>query len=167
MHPGLIRAIIILPGTVLVFVHALLLWLSRGTSLAPRLAQPSELQFWLGWLCLTVGIVLAIWTARLQLTIGRGTPAPWDPTTKLVVAGPYRHVRNPMITGAFFILLAEALLLHSWPIAIWLGIFVILNLIYMPLFEEKALEARFGSEYREYKAHVPRWLPRWRPWVKI
>ena len=84
----------------------------------------------------------------------------------LVVAGPYCHVRNPMIIGVFSILLAEALLLHSWPIAVWLGIFIILNLIYMPLFEEKALEARFGAEYREYKLHVPRWLPRWRPWVR-
>ena len=166
MRLSLIRSIILLPGMALVIIPGLLLWLSRGTASAPRLAHPSEPQFWLGWLSLVLGITLAVWTSHLQLSMGQGTPTPWDPTKKLVVAGPYSHVRNPMITGAFLILLGEANLLHSWTTAAWLGVFLVSNLIYLPLVEEKELEERFGGEYRDYKEHVPRWIPRLRPWQK-
>jgi protein-S-isoprenylcysteine O-methyltransferase Ste14 len=69
-----------------------------------------------------------------------------------------------MISGVMFILAGEALLLRSWLIAGWLLLFLIANLLYLPLFEEKGLEERFGQDYQEYKANVPRWLPRPRPW---
>jgi len=81
-----------------------------------------------------------------------------------VLRGPYRYVRNPMMIGVMLILLAEALLLQSWGIAIWFVVFLLLNLIYLPRVEEKGLEQRFGEDYRQYKAHVPRWIPRLTPW---
>ena len=163
---SLIRSIIILPGTVLVFVPGLILWFSRGTSFGAESASPSQIQFWIGLLSLIFGIILAIWTARLQLTIGEGTPAPWDPPKKLVIRGPYRYVRNPMITGVFLILLAESLLFQFWPVAIWMIVFFAANLIYLPLVEEKDLEKRFGQEYLLYKEAVPRWIPKLKPWVE-
>jgi protein-S-isoprenylcysteine O-methyltransferase Ste14 len=43
-------------------------------------------------------------------------------------------------------------------------VFFLANAIYFPLVEEKALESRFGDQYRVYKASVPRWIPRLRPW---
>lgn len=163
---SLIRSIIILPGTTLIFIPGLILWFSRGTSLAGGLASPTQLQFWPGLLSLFCGLTLAIWTVRLQLTFGKGTPAPWDPPRKLVVRGPYRYVRNPMITGAILILLAESLLFQSWPIAIWMMIFIAANLIYIPLVEERDLEIRFGRPYLQYKEGVPRWIPMLKPWVE-
>jgi hypothetical protein len=33
-----------------------------------------------------------------------------------------------------------------------------------PVIEEPMLVDRFGTDYREYRRHVPRLLPRWRPW---
>jgi protein-S-isoprenylcysteine O-methyltransferase Ste14 len=98
------------------------------------------------------------------MKFGDGTPAPWDPPQKLVIRGPYRHVRNPMITGVLLMLLAEALWFQSWPLALWMLIFFLGNFVYFPLVEEKGLEKRFGNDYREYKAHVPRWIPRLHPW---
>ena len=74
-------------------------------------------------------------------------------------------MRNPMITGVLLMLLAEALLFQSGPIAIWMGIFFIGNAVYFPLVEEKGLEKRFGHDYRTYKTHVPRSIPRLRPWI--
>jgi len=71
-----------------------------------------------------------------------------------------------MITGALLLLLAEALFFHSWPIAAWMILFFIANSIYFPLVEEKGLEKRFGGAYLKYKARVPRWIPRLRPWEK-
>jgi protein-S-isoprenylcysteine O-methyltransferase Ste14 len=163
---SLIRSIILLPGTTLIFIPGLILWITKDASFAASFASPSQLKFWLGILFLISGLILAVWTVKLQLSIGQGTPAPWDPPRKLVIRGPYRHLRNPMISGAILILLAEALLLQSWPIAIWMTIFMISNFAYIPLVEEKDLENRFGEPYLHYKDEVPPWIPKLRPWIQ-
>ena len=95
---------------------------------------------------------------------GEGTPAPWEPPRKLVVRGPYRHARNPMISSVLILIAAEALLFGSWPLLVWMGVFFLGNVVYFPLVEEKGLAERFGQAYREYKKNVPRWLPRRRGW---
>jgi len=116
-------------------------------------------------LLLCAGLALACWTVTLFMRFGQGTPAPWNPPRKLVVRGPYRYIRNPMITSVMFMLLAEALLYRSWPLAGWLIIFFLANAIYFPLVEEKGLSKRFGDAYLQYKAHVPRWFPRIASWT--
>ena len=80
------------------------------------------------------------------------------------MVGPYRHVRNPMISGVLFILLAEALFFGSLPILAWFTVFLVVNSTYIPLVEEPGLEKRFGEEYIRYKQHVPRWIPRLTPY---
>lgn len=165
MSKGLLRSIIILPGTTLVFVPAILLWISTNTPYAPQSVSPTSFLFWLGIGFAGVGIGLAVWTVRLLLNYGEGTPAPWDPTRKLVLQGPYLHVRNPMISGAILILLPEAILFSSWPILLWWFVFLIFNLFYIPLVEERNLAERFGEAYLLYKHNVPRWLPTIRPWT--
>ncbi len=42
--------------------------------------------------------------------------------------------------------------------------FLSLNFLLIPLFEEPQLARRFGERYREYCRHVPRFVPRLRPW---
>jgi len=93
------------------------------------------------------------------ILIGNGTIMPLDPTRKLVVAGDYRYVRNPMILSVITIEVGEALLFAS----IWLGLIALLffaiNHVYY-FSEEPGLEKRFGQEYLVYKNNVPRWFPR-------
>jgi protein-S-isoprenylcysteine O-methyltransferase Ste14 len=113
---------------------------------------------------IALGVTLIVWTLALFAKVGRGTLAPWDPTTRLVVRGPYRHARNPMITGALSLLLGEAALFGSTTLLLWFAGVLAVNAVYMPLVEEPGLERRFGSEYERYRAHVPRWIPRLRPW---
>jgi len=96
--------------------------------------------------------------------IGRGTLAPWDPTRRLVVVGPYRHSRNPMITAVGTMLAGEAMFFHSIRIGAWLLLFAAINQTYFLLLEEPGLAARFGEEYERYRRAVPRWLPRRRGW---
>lgn len=110
------------------------------------------------------GFSLFIYTVSLFRKIGKGTLAPWQPTQKLVVYGPYRYCRNPMITGVLFILIGESLIFHSTNIVVWSGIFFLINTTYFLLKEEPDLYKRFGDEYLEYKRNVPRWIPKVTPY---
>jgi protein-S-isoprenylcysteine O-methyltransferase Ste14 len=159
----LLKPILILPGTVLVFVPAVIL-ISTYKRFPPELIGLDRLLFWPSLVAAGIGLAMAFWTVSLLTKFGEGTPAPWDPPQKLVVRGPYRYVRNPMITSILFMLLAETLLLQSWPIFCWMVFFYLANAFYFPLLEERSLEKRFGKDYLEYKKHVPRWIPRLTPW---
>ena len=160
----LVKPILILPGTAVVVIPALILWAAGGTWYGAAALSVRDVTLWLGLAAAVPALGLMVWTMRLFVTHGEGTPAPWDPPRKFVIRGPYRYVRNPMIIGVVFMLGAEALAFASWPLAAWLAVFVIANAIYFPLSEEKALERRFGQPYLDYKANVPRWIPRLRPW---
>ena len=152
-----LRAIGLLPVTVTIVVPGLILW-RTGVELAPwPLAT-------LGVALIGVGLALVTWTVSLFARIGKGTLAPWDPTSRLVVVGPYRHVRNPMISGVLTVLLGEAALFGSLPLLVWFGAVFAVNAVYFPLVEEPGLRERFGEDYDAYRANVPRWLPRLRPW---
>jgi protein-S-isoprenylcysteine O-methyltransferase Ste14 len=118
----------------------------------------------LGVMIGSAGLVLFFYTVVLFKNVGKGTLAPWSEKQKLVVAGPYRYCRNPMISGVLFILIGEALFLHSQAILIWAGIFFFINTIYFVVSEEPNLEEKFGEEYKKYKQHVPRWIPRIKPY---
>lgn len=165
MSWSLLRTIIILPGTALVFVPGLIVWATMDPETGLAVAGLSDVDFWIGLAGGLAGLGLALWTVRLFAVQGEGTPAPWDPPQKLVVAGPYRHVRNPMITSVLLMLFGEALIFQSSPIAAWLIVFFVVNGVYFPLSEEKGLERRFGEDYRRYRENVPRWLPRIKPWT--
>jgi protein-S-isoprenylcysteine O-methyltransferase Ste14 len=136
------KAIFVLPGTGVVLIPAVLLWISQTTRFAADLSGPRQIPFWFGLCIAVLGLILQIWTISLFAKRGRGTLAPWEPPKRLVVEGPYRHVRNPMITGVLLILLGEALVFQSWPIAAWMVIFFIINAIYFPLVEEKISKKR-------------------------
>jgi protein-S-isoprenylcysteine O-methyltransferase Ste14 len=164
-----VRAILLLPGLVAVAVPAIVIWRLRGTTggttvgwgLPDGLAVLSVL---LGIGLIVFGLALVAWTVRLFVTVGHGTLAPWDATTKLVVRGPYRHVRHPMIGGVGCVLAGETALAGSVPLLYWLGAFVAANAVYLPLVEEPGLRRRFGKDYDVYRAHVPGVIPRLRPW---
>jgi protein-S-isoprenylcysteine O-methyltransferase Ste14 len=147
----------LLPFTVAVVVPGILLW-RNGADLG---AWPLALA---GLVLVALGLALVAWTVALFARIGRGTLAPWDPTSRLVVAGPYRHVRNPMISGVLAVLLGEAAVFASVPLLLWFAAVFLVNAVYFPLVEEPGLRRRFGDEYEAYRVSVPRWIPRRRPW---
>ena len=164
MNRGMIKAIIILPGMVLVFIPAIILLIAKDSNFHHNITTPDQIRFWLALFIAVFGLIFSVWTVKLFRKVGEGTPAPWDPPKKMVIRGPYRHVRNPMITSVLIILFAEAIFFQSWPIALWMLIFFMGNMIYFSLIEEKGLEKRFGDDYRRYKANVPRWVPKLKAW---
>ena len=157
-----IISILLLPGTMTVVVPFLILSAAhpRGWEqcwIIPLLA---------GAAVICAGLVLVGWTVGLFATVGRGTLAPWDPPRHLVVDGPYRHGRNPMISGILFILAGETVMFMSAGLLIWATAFFTVSALFIPFFEEPALERRFGDQYTEYKRNVPRWIPRWKAWQR-
>ena len=116
-----------------------------------------------GLVFICMGLSVMALTILTFIRIGKGTLAPWSPTRKLVTGGMYGHVRNPMIMGVLTVLVGESLAIGSWNIFTWAITFFIINNVYFVLYEEPILEKKFGDEYREYKSHVPRWIPRLKP----
>jgi protein-S-isoprenylcysteine O-methyltransferase Ste14 len=157
-------AILVLPMTMAVFVPIWIARQNRVTLEAPH-GSVGILTVALGAVLLIVGFVLFIASLRRFAVEGRGTLAPWDPPRRLVVRGPYRFVRNPMISGVIFLLFGEAAMLRSRPHAMWAATFFAINIIYIPLLEEPMLEMRFGDEYRQYCRHVRRFIPHLKPWT--
>lgn len=152
-----LKAIIILPFNVTVVIPYLILYISKF-----QYNIPNIIQIIFGIILFIFGLFLAIWTMILFNTIGKGTLAPWAAPKHLVVEGPFKIVRNPMITGILSILTAESLILNSINLFYWMIIFFIVNCIYFKLFEEKQLEKKFGQEYWEYKQKVPMWIPKFK-----
>ena len=117
------------------------------------------------WLEL-VGVVVAIGGAVLAVacvvaffTVGRGTPAPFDPPREFVAVGPYRYVRNPMYLGGFSVLLGAGLYLSSPGVLCVALVFLVFFHLFVRFYEEPTLEARFGESYRLYRERVRRWWP--------
>jgi protein-S-isoprenylcysteine O-methyltransferase Ste14 len=157
-------AIAVLPFTVTVVIP---IWIGRRNQTAFVVGDSAAyvgVQL-VGVVVLAIGLLLFVASLRHFVSQGRGTLAPWDPPRALVVGGPYRYVRNPMISGVLFILFGEALVLVSRPHALWALLFLCMNLVYIPILEEPMLDQRFGDAYREYRRHVRRFLPRVRPWI--
>jgi protein-S-isoprenylcysteine O-methyltransferase Ste14 len=161
-----LRAILLLPGMVLLVIPGVVLWRGGFDTLGLWRSVPSSrvILSVIGIICVGLGLLLMVATIRLFITVGKGTLAPWEPPQRLVVRGVYRYVRNPMIMGVHLVLLGEALLTASLPL---FGLFLVgavINAVYIPLSEEPGLVKRFGDEYLAYKRSVPRWIPRLIPW---
>ena len=82
--------------------------------------------------------------------------------SRLVTAGPYGWVRNPLYLGNILIIVGLALWSRAlWP---WLPAAALAFFLWqyglITALETATLTARYGWEYRAYKAVVPAWLPR-------
>ena len=155
----------ILPVTVLIIVPACILWGKKDNLLGWGINSTWDIvSITAGVLLAACGLFLLCWTISLFHNRGKGTLAPWSPTQKLVIAGPYRHTRNPMISGVLIALLGETLLFGSLGLLVWFALFFLINHTYFILLEEPGLAKRFGDSYLEYKSNVPRWIPLLKPW---
>ncbi len=120
-----------------------------------------------GAVVFVVASALGVWSCVTMARRGEGTPLPAETARRLVVAGPYRCVRNPMaVAGA----------VQTASIGVWHGSWMVVaigvvgavawHLLIRPE-EEADLEARFGDPYRRYRSQVRCWIPvspgRYRP----
>ena len=103
---------------------------------------------------------LGLWSAATMSAIGRGTPLPAAMPNRLVIAGPYRFVRNPMAIAGIAQGVAVGLMLSSWLVVAYaIAGSLVWNFAVRP-HEEADLEARFGDAFRRYRSSVRCWWPR-------
>ena len=161
-----LMSILLFPVTVTLVVPALIV--IPADVRAPHLgAVPTVGLITVGCLLIAAGLALMIWTNVLFDRVGEGTlglgKVMGEPV-HLVVRGPYRHVRNPMITGVLCILLGEAAITVSGSLLLWFAIFLTFQATAIRFWEEPHLTDRYGSEYVDYRRNVPRWIPRISAW---
>lgn len=108
---------------------------------------------------LVLASALGLSAAFVMSTLGNGTPLPSAMPNRLVIAGPYRWVRNPMALAGIVQGAAVGLILSSWLVIAYAIIGSMLwNYAVRPL-EESDLEERYGDEFRQYRDAVRCWVP--------
>ena len=114
------------------------------------------------------GVVFMAWSNVFLFKIGKGGPADGlgvaisPRTKKLVISGPYRFTRNPMVFGAFSLYIAVAVSLNSILCLACLLILFFLASFYLKASEEKRMLRDFGEDYLKYKKEVSFLIP----WVQ-
>lgn len=155
----------ILPITVAIIIPYTLLLVIGRQPLVPLLNE-NLLFLILGFIILCLSLILFIKCNIIFVKIGKGTLMPHKDleTQSLIIVGPYKYVRNPMIISVILILVSESFIFNAISVLIWALGFFLGNIFYIPLFEEKGLEKRFGGEYLAYKNSVRGWIPHLKPY---
>lgn len=146
-----------IPPLVLVVITAAGMWvLSR---ISPNLYFTIPGVVWLSASLIMLGVclvTLGVWKFRVAgTTLDPRTPGNSE---NLVIRGVYRHSRNPMYFGFFLVLSAWGFFLGSVYSLLFLPAFIIYMNRFQIVPEERAMHAKFGASYSEYKSRVRRWI---------
>ncbi len=154
---GTLVEIVVMWGLFLGVIPVVISWLEQRWGLAMPFSPVATP---IGLAVFVLASALGLWAAAAMSTRGRGTPLPAAMPNALVVAGPYRFVRNPMAIAGITQGVAVGLILGSWMVVAYaIAGSLIWNSAVRPL-EEADLERRFGDEFRRYRNSVRCWWPR-------
>ena len=126
-------------------------------------AQPTPLSMAIGAIVVVAGEMMRFWGVAYAGSLTRVTGSVGAP--ELIVAGPFAFVRNPLYVGNITIYTGIGIMSNAlWP---WLVItafcwFVFQYIVIVKL-EEGFLAKEFAN-YAEYRANVPRFIPRLTPY---
>jgi protein-S-isoprenylcysteine O-methyltransferase Ste14 len=147
--------LVIAPG----FVAGLVPWWISRWQLRPALFGLLFVRI-AGGVLIALGVIGVLDSFARFAVQGMGTPAPVFPTRRLVVTGLYRYVRNPMYVAVVSTIVGQALMLGNFALLEYGGLVWLLFHAFVLIYEEPALTAGFGTEYKRYCNEVPRWIPR-------
>ena len=151
----------ILGGLMFVVLLPTIMWLASGM---PQLEHIGALRASITGVLILCGLSLSVWTIVYMKRQGKGNPmdafghevAPR--TQHLMINGPYRLNRNPMLTGTLVYLLGYVVWLWTWQsLLVWI-LFMAIMLVQV-FTEEKRLLHDFGDEYADYCRRTGRFLP--------
>ena len=129
------------PGKILYIVPSPWRWLMVGAQLLTSLVAP-----------------LALMDAPHRFRIRKQLAGPGTPEAgHLDIRGIYRWIRDPfLLSGLIFMLMTPFMTTNLLVIYILTGIYLYLGSLHW----ESRLVAQFGNEYKEYRKHVRRIIPR-------
>ncbi len=108
------------------------------------------------------GAAITAWSAYYFLKT-KGTPVPFNPPSKIVKTGPYRYVRNPMLTGVFLLLFGIGFGINSVSLVLlFTPLYVLVNVWELKQIEEPELVKRLGNDYINYRRLTPMFIPGWK-----
>jgi protein-S-isoprenylcysteine O-methyltransferase Ste14 len=144
------------------FIGLLLVFLPARLLSATGIAAPPSFGPWqaAGSIVGAAGGGIAMWCIVTFVFVGRGTQAPFDPPRRLVTAGPYGIIRNPMYTGATLTLAGAALFYRSLILFGYAAAFLLGTHLFVILYEEPTLRRLFGDQYQAYVQRTGRWWPK-------
>lgn len=117
----------------------------------------------LAWPIRLIGVVIAIPALAISASsanrfqrVGTNILPHLDPDV-LVSDGHFRWTRNPMYVGFLGLLSGVAIAVGS--LTAWIGpvLYFLYSHLWIIPFEEKRMQARFGTDYDDYRRRVPRW----------
>lgn len=146
--------LIVAPGVVV----GLLPWLITGWQAGSRAEYLWPLRA--AGLVVTLIAAMVIVAEFVRFARAGGSPAPVVPTSQLVVAGLYRHVRNPMYVAVVTGILGQAMWFMSLALVGYAVVMAAGMTAFVRWYEEPALSRQHGSSYDRYRAGVPAWIPR-------
>ena len=120
------------------------------------------------WLMCSLAALLAAGAAWMAAAARRELGKQWSYEARLVeghrlvVGGPYSHVRHPIYSAMLGMLLATGLAFSVWwALLIAVPIFALGTAIRIRT-EERLLHEAFGEDFEAYRRYVPAILPRWK-----
>jgi protein-S-isoprenylcysteine O-methyltransferase Ste14 len=118
---------------------------------SPGMAQWS---YPVGALVTVIGVLLRLWAAG------------WlRKNQAMITGGPYAHTRNPLYLGTGVLALGHGLM-SAVPLAPLLFTALCFAIYHPAMREEEAyLAQQYGDDFETYRAGVPLWLPRLRPYA--
>lgn len=152
-HPGVIAPPPLIVAAALV-VGLLLDWLMPAYVLAVLFGQTTRIV--VGVLLAGAGLAMVVLAGHLFHRLGTNA-FPWQPTLVLATHDIYGYLRNPMYVGMIMIGAGVAIALASdWTLVLLAPAAIVLHRGVV-LREERYLAAKFGEDYRQYLAKVPRY----------
>lgn len=148
----------LLGGILFVMLIPTIMWLTSGM---PALWPVDTWRSIVAPVVMLAGLVLSVWTIVYMRSRGKGNPMDAfghevaSRTQHLMVDGPYKINRNPMLTGTLVYLMGAAVWLWTWQSCVVFVAFFAIMMVQV-LSEEKRLRRDFGKEYEEYCRHSRR-----------
>ena len=109
--------------------------------------------------------VLGLSAVQMFVVHGEGTPIPLDPTKRLVRSGVFAYLVNPMQLSSALSWIVIGVMIGN----IWVASAAVMAWVFVAgmvrWHHRHDLLQRFPEGWPTYRANVPEWLPRWRPWV--
>jgi len=149
-----------------IFVGTIILFLGlvAGPYIAVQIDYSSPLNFgfarFLGVPLMFFGAPLGVWATFLVLIPNRNRQSSDPSHESLVISGPYKHIRNPVMLGWLCVLWGEVLFIESVALLIYAIVLTLCIHFWVLAFEEPFLEDKYGDDFKTYMKSVPRWLPK-------